>query len=220
MYDDIIASPVNGKYSGVPNDGVTGSINLTVSGGIITGTSFSMDTISGTGGGDFAQHTNGAVSFSGSVDTAGNMALTPTGRLATLSAFPALVDERWNVDNFNGTTTSGTNSTTNNPTNNTAWDTFTTGSACTSLGCINGTAVQAVNSTDYGVTLVSAGNIGSDFGGFFGAVYYKVWASQTTIKYLDPLPEVPIPAAAWLFGSGLVGLFDVARRKKRSENYL
>ena len=28
-----------------------------------------------------------------------------------------------------------------------------------------------------------------------------------------PLPEVPIPAAAWLFGSGLLGLIAVARRR-------
>ena len=27
-------------------------------------------------------------------------------------------------------------------------------------------------------------------------------------------PEVPLPAAAWLFGSGLIGLIGVARRKK------
>ena len=27
------------------------------------------------------------------------------------------------------------------------------------------------------------------------------------------LPEVPIPAAAWLFGSGLIGLIGIARRR-------
>ena len=29
-----------------------------------------------------------------------------------------------------------------------------------------------------------------------------------------PIPHVPIPSAVWLFGSGLVGLIGVARRKK------
>ena len=29
-----------------------------------------------------------------------------------------------------------------------------------------------------------------------------------------PVPEVPVPAAVWLFGSGLLGLFGIARRKK------
>jgi hypothetical protein len=30
------------------------------------------------------------------------------------------------------------------------------------------------------------------------------------------VPEVPVPAAVWLFGSGLLGLVGIARRKKRS----
>jgi len=29
-----------------------------------------------------------------------------------------------------------------------------------------------------------------------------------------PPPAVPVPAAVWLFGSGLLGLVGVARRKK------
>ncbi|MEE8427904.1 MAG: VPLPA-CTERM sorting domain-containing protein [Gammaproteobacteria bacterium] len=29
---------------------------------------------------------------------------------------------------------------------------------------------------------------------------------------------VPIPAAGWLFGSGLLGLIGIARRKKRRSN--
>jgi hypothetical protein len=31
-----------------------------------------------------------------------------------------------------------------------------------------------------------------------------------------PPPQIPVPAAVWLFGSGLVGLVGVARRRKRS----
>ena len=30
---------------------------------------------------------------------------------------------------------------------------------------------------------------------------------------LNPAPAVPVPAAVWLFGSGLIGLVGVARRK-------
>lgn len=31
--------------------------------------------------------------------------------------------------------------------------------------------------------------------------------------------EVPIPAAAWLFGSGLIGLLGIARRKKAAKQF-
>ena len=30
----------------------------------------------------------------------------------------------------------------------------------------------------------------------------------------EPFPSVPLPAAVWLFGSGLIGLTGIARRKK------
>lgn len=33
------------------------------------------------------------------------------------------------------------------------------------------------------------------------------------LNFNVPAPAVPVPAAAWLFGSGLLGLFGVARRK-------
>lgn len=37
----------------------------------------------------------------------------------------------------------------------------------------------------------------------------------TTISATN-VPQVPVPAAAWLFGSGLVGLMSVARRRRQS----
>ncbi|HED13494.1 MAG TPA: VPLPA-CTERM sorting domain-containing protein, partial [Gammaproteobacteria bacterium] len=40
----------------------------------------------------------------------------------------------------------------------------------------------------------------------FGGVNYTVNAGGHVV--------VPVPAAAWLFGSGLVGLVGVARRRK------
>jgi len=46
---------------------------------------------------------------------------------------------------------------------------------------------------------------GGDFGFFNG--------SQPNVTYGN-LEVIPIPAAAWLFGSGLIGLIGVARRKK------
>ena len=38
--------------------------------------------------------------------------------------------------------------------------------------------------------------------------------NHTTLAYVSDISAVPIPAAVWLFGSGLIGLIGVARRKK------
>jgi hypothetical protein len=41
----------------------------------------------------------------------------------------------------------------------------------------------------------------------------KIAATSITITTTPPLPEIPVPAAVWLFGSGLLGLIGLARRK-------
>ena len=48
----------------------------------------------------------------------------------------------------------------------------------------------------------------------FTSKYYAVYAVWTEAGAGAPVSTVPIPAAAWLFGSGLLGLIGVARRKK------
>ena len=54
-------------------------------------------------------------------------------------------------------------------------------------------------------------SVDSDFaGGGSGGV---VSTDITNTAVASRTPEVPIPAAAWLFGSGLLGLMGVARRK-------
>jgi hypothetical protein len=82
-----------------------------------------------------------------------------------------------------------------------------TGAEAVSLGDINSDGL-----TDYRIILVSASHMGSDWGAFFGASYLETWninlLSQSTNL------EEPIPATAWLFGSGLLGLAAVARRKR------
>lgn len=45
---------------------------------------------------------------------------------------------------------------------------------------------------------------------------FKTWVKSHNPHYAEKVPEVPVPAAAWLFGSGLLGLSAVAYRKKRN----
>ena len=52
-----------------------------------------------------------------------------------------------------------------------------------------------------------------------GANAYNVTFSDGTVLEVDvvalsPPSEVPVPSAVWLFGSGLLGLVGIARRKK------
>jgi len=203
MYDDTVATPVNGKYAGNPNDGVQGTVALKIAGGVITGMGgFEFDTIVATTAGDRVEYGSSS-GFTGSIDASGNISLTPTGTLGAFSGFPSLVDERWNVDNFNGFTGTVANS----PNNNTAYDLFSTVSATTSAGTINGAAYDGTTAI-----LVKAGHTGSDFGGFYGVPYYEVWNVGFT-KTGDLPASVPIPAAVWLFGSGLLGLTGIARKK-------
>lgn len=169
--------------------GTTVVIGLSVKSGVIKITSFQVDTIFGTIGGDFAQYASSTAAMTGA-ESAGNMTLTLTGRQAAINA--PVFNTSWNV---NGSTTTP----------------FTSGTACNSLGCITGNAVTPVPGTpNYRVTLVSAGVMGADWGLFAGTPYFEIWNSQSTIFRVS---EVPLPGAAWLLGSGLLGLMGVARRK-------
>lgn len=57
--------------------------------------------------------------------------------------------------------------------------------------------------------LISA--IGGVNAGLGGAGVF--WAMDN-FTYNEEIPAVPVPAAVWLFGSGLIGLIGIARRKK------
>ena len=94
------------------------------------------------------------------------------------------------------------------------WDyaTFTTGSSTNGIQTVLGTAVTSVGDansdglTDYAATVVSAGAFGAEWGSFAGVEYVETWKVS--------INSVPLPAAVWLLGSGLLGLAGVARRKK------
>ncbi len=158
-------------------------------------TSFQVDPIFATFGGDFFQYTNTPSQMSGFIDNAGNMSLDLTSRMAEVEAFPSLGAVPFNINS------GGTGS----------YNVFTTGDACNLLGCITGSSVTPSGlPNEFKVTLVSAGEFGAAWDAFEGTSYFEVWESQNTIKLLGP---VPVPAAIWLFGSGLLGLIGIARRK-------
>ena len=53
--------------------------------------------------------------------------------------------------------------------------------------------------------------------GLAPGVYEWTWATgATTDSFILNVGAVPIPSAVWLFGSGLLGLIGVARRKARA----
>lgn len=221
MSDNNVSVASNGgpRGSSIGGDGWAGILGITV-----TGNSFTVNGVSGMGG---------------TIDNAGNMILNVTGRLGAVSLFPALYDERWNVDDCTLTSTGCINN------GNTLWSAFSTTSATaahpvTGPVTIHGAPVTAqgdVNAdgvTDYKAILVAGGQIGSDWGGFVGAGAFETWNIQLqsttaphsgfnvdTIRYtaggdFAQYAAVPIPGAVWLFGSGLLALVGPTWRRKNS----
>lgn len=182
MYDDAVAAPVNGEYFGNVGDGVSGTVRIQVSGGVITGLgAFEFDTITVPGFGNLAEH-GGSGSWAGSIDELGNITLTPTGTLITFDAFSGLNDARWNVDDFNGSSGSGTNLVSNPPAINAEYDSFSTGSATNSQGTFNGAAYDGTRAV-----LVKAGGIGSDLEVLFGRPYFEAW----NVSFIPLVPPEP-----------------------------
>jgi hypothetical protein len=202
------------RGSSIGGDGYAGHWVISVIGNNVSFISFSSDTTQGTTFGDIAQY--GTVTGGGTIDqTTGAMTLTPTGRLAAWGAPNNFFDGPWYVDDVDCTNTGCVSN------GNTAWSTLTTGAASKSQSggptiTINGAAVTALGDidsdglADYSAILVSGGEIGTYWGGAAGAAFFEV-----KNIHLEFISGVPIPATAWLFGSGLLGLASLARRKKK-----
>ena len=164
-------------YSSIPGDGFAGTVGILVSGGAFTVTSFQVDTIAQTAGGNFSQY--GTVTGGGTIDqTTGAMTFTPTGRLGAIDGGAPQVDRRWNVRPADAT-----------------YRPFTTGSTGNTFGTISGNAIVNIGDfngdtiNDFSVTLASSGQVGSDWGpGFEGIAYIEVWKAQIRSVVPDTVP--------------------------------
>jgi hypothetical protein len=207
---DVFNNTTAGIGSGVTGNGRIGLMNFTVDadGNTIHLTSYEMDTYQDTGGGNINTRMVNPSAASGFISDSGDMTLDLTGRTAAMQFFSFLGEQAWNLDTHSyglcipgsGTYTLFTTGTSSNKNCNTG----------VTEAILNGSALVGGDGTWTG-TIVSAGNVGSAWGPFFdGTPYTEIFNITVT-----GIPAaVPVPAAVWLFGSVLLGLFGMARRRK------
>lgn len=191
--------------SGITNDGLMGVIEFSLRGGNISVTSFSQDSYLYTYGGTIYLRSIDNTTMSGSIDNSGNMTFDPTGRVAFKSLLPDLGENAWNRDDS-----------TNAPGGTGLYDIWTSGTSSNrqqgnSPGfTLTGSPLQDAGSGIWTGTLVSAGNMGQAWDSSFdGLQYSEIFNIQ--------ISAVPVPAVAWLFGSGLLGLVGAGySRNKQS----
>lgn len=69
-----------------------------------------------------------------------------------------------------------------------------------------------ITATGFSVTSIDTDNDGTPGTAMNNGVF-PGWTFAFSGDFVG-VPEVPVPAAVWLFGSGLLGLLAVARRRK------
>ena len=179
--------------SAIAGDGLAGIINVTTAddgaGGVtFTVNSYNMDTYLATAGGAFATQAVDTTGMTGSVDADGNITFDPTGRTGMAQFFNVSLGEQlWNEGS-----------------------TFTSGNQVNAVANLTGSALAL----DGSAVIVSASNV-ANWGFFLGTPYTEIFSLDFSNATVVASPSaVPVPAAVWLFGSGLLGLVGVARRKK------
>lgn len=192
--------------SGISGDGLMGVIDFAIdTSGNMTINSYNQDSYLNTVGGTFyfdAFGSTGTSAMTGNIGLDGAMTFKPIGREAMYAAFATGIG----VQAFNRDSLSG------------FYDTFTSGTSTNRdkgpldpSFTVTGTALSDNDLGGWVGTLVSAGNMnGSDFPGFNEVLYSEVWDITITAS------AVPVPAAAWLFSSGLLGLISVSQRRQKS----
>ena len=163
------ASGTCGSSNGAAGTGA-GSWRMTVSadGNSFTTSNFQADAIFATAGGTFVEYghlSGGTLNATGS----GSMTLNPTGRLGSVSnVSTALYNEPWNIPDAGGVT--GDLGTTYAP--------LITGSNTNPDGTVTGSPITSNGDGTYNVVLVSASQVGVDWGSFDGNPYVETWRSE------------------------------------------
>lgn len=194
-----------GKGSGIL-DGWSAVISVTANttGDGFSVNSFNQDAYINTSQGTFALFADDISSMSGTLDALGNMTFDATGRMGigattgqTIGAQP------WNLDTAAVGDGTGTQ------------DIWTTGAQTANAEGANpafsltGVPITGNDAAGFTGQLVAAGNMGAEWFAFEGTQYserYELDIVNTS--------AVPVPAAVWLFGSGLLGLIGISRRNE------